>query len=326
MRGVGRHLQTCADFHSVAPGETPRFCSTIIMLWNNLISLNLISLHSSHFKPPVVSSLFACHVSVSVPVYGRRLSSWFDVDMLACYPSLRALRLSQVPLFVGKGSSEVRPEAIARIPQLQFFNGSEVRQRERAEAEKSYLRDIIFDQQQDAVYPASLLPPGEIEGATAAGSISPALAAAALKQQIMLQQQGGGEGEAEADTVPGVLLHPRYVALMDRYGADMVPSSRTASSGPANLASELVSVTFRNLSFGGNGTLEPITKKLPRSLTVQRLRLVVKQLFGLEPRQQDLSLRLFKDGPPSLLDDDGSSLHYYGVAEGAEIFVNDAKA
>ena len=48
-----------------------------------------------------------------------------------------------------------------------------------------------------------------------------------------------------------------------------------------SIAANLVSIIFKNLSFGSGGSLEPITKKLPSSLTVGRLRGMVKQLFGL---------------------------------------------
>lgn len=120
-------------------------------------------------------------------------------------------------------------------------------------------------------------------------------------------------------------LHPRFAELMATYGADLAPPTK-AGGGPMNLAAELVSVTFRNLSFGSNGSLEPVTKKLPRSLQVSKLQLMVKQLFGLEPRLQHLSMRVHKDAPPTFLDDEKSSLQYYGVTEGAEIFINEAKA
>ena len=49
-----------------------------------------------------------------------------------------------MPLFAGKGSSEVRPIVIGRIQQLQFFNGSGVGPRERTDAEKAYLRSIMY--------------------------------------------------------------------------------------------------------------------------------------------------------------------------------------
>lgn len=55
-----------------------------------------------------------------------RLASWLDVDALRSLDSLRSLRLTNIPLFQGKGASEVRPLIIARIPQLKFLNGSSI--------------------------------------------------------------------------------------------------------------------------------------------------------------------------------------------------------
>ena len=208
----------------------------------------------------------------------RSLASWRDVDTLATYPQLQTLRLSQVPLFSGRGSSEVRFEVIARMRGLAFFNGSSVSTRERVESEKNYLRCLQYERTSES-----------------------------------------DNNKIDAD------LHPRYAELMAKYGADMVPSSK-ALVGPSNLASELVSVTIRNLSFASNGSLEPVTKKLPRSLPVSKLQLLVKQLFGLDPRLQQLSVRVFKDAPPTSLDDDKASLAYYGVVEGSEIFINEGKA
>lgn len=182
-----------------------------------------------------------------------------------------------MPLFSGRGSSEVRFEVIARMRGLCFFNGSPVSTRERVESEKNYLRCLQY------------------------------------------------ERTSESDNMIDADLHPRYAELMAKYGADMVPSSK-ALVGPSNLASELVSVTIRNLSFASNGSLEPVTKKLPRSLPVSKLQLLVKQLFGLDPRLQQLSVRVFKDAPPTFLDDDKASLAYYGVVEGSEIFINEGKA
>lgn len=36
--------------------------------------------------------------------------------------------------------------------------------------------------------------------------------------------------------------------------------------------------------------------------------------------------QLYKDSPPTLLEDDLTSLNYYGAMDGAEIFINEAKA
>lgn len=227
------------------------------------------------------------------------LGSWKDVNNLARYPHLKALRLSGIPLFVGRGSSEVRPEVIARIRQLAFFNGSQVSARERAESEKNYLRGVLFERNTRAAALA----------ATTAGVAANTAAGAAVQPTATVDE----------------VLHPRYAELMSLYGADLAPATK-AAGGPSNIAAELVTVTFKNLSFGSNGSLEPITKRLPRSLQVAKLQLMVKQLFGLEPRLQHLSMRVLKDAPPTFLDDETSTLQYYGVADGAEIFINEAKA
>ena len=73
-----------------------------------------------------------------------KLSDWSDINHMASYQSCRFLRLCQIPLFAGKGASEVRPMIIGRLPSLVFFNGSGISLRERTDAEKSYLRSIMF--------------------------------------------------------------------------------------------------------------------------------------------------------------------------------------
>jgi hypothetical protein len=193
----------------------------------------------------------------------------------------------------------VRPEVIARIKQLAFFNGSQITHRERAEAEKNYCRIVLF----------------EAANRRAAAHASTVFAAPTAVVT----------DASSAAQLVDAQLHPRFAELMVTYGADLAPPTKSGG-GPLNLAAELVSVTFRNLSFGSNGSLEPVTKKLPRSLQVSKLQLMVKQLFGLDPRLQHLSMRVHKDAPPTFLDDEKSSLQYYGVVDGAEIFINEAKA
>ena len=104
-----------------------------------------------------------------------------------------------------------------------------------------------------------------------------------------------------------------------------IPPHDQAAAGDS-LAANLISVTLKNLSFGSGGSLEPTTKKLPTSLTVGRLRLMVKQLFGLDPPLQHLSIRVYKDALPTFLDDDMATIGYYGALDGAEVYINEAKA
>ena len=67
------------------------------------------------------------------------------------------MRLSQVPLFSGKGPSEVRPLVIARIERLSVLNGSIINPRERRDSEKGYLRSIFNEK-------ARLFPAGSDSG------------------------------------------------------------------------------------------------------------------------------------------------------------------
>ena len=90
------------------------------------------------------------------------------------------------------------------------------------------------------------------------------------------------------------LLHPRYSELQALHGADLLPMGHAAAGG--NIASDLLTITLKNLSFGSHGSLEPVQKKLPGSLTVARLRALVKQMFGLEPHLQQVHFF-----PPSIL-------------------------
>ncbi len=223
----------------------------------------------------------------------NQLGTWKDVDTLAqFYPQLRVLRMSQIPLFAGKGASEVRPLVIARIAQLAFFNGSQVGPRERIDAERGYLRSILFER--NALASAR----GVVFGADAAVS--------------------------DAITAELSVGHPRYSELLAKYAADMVPATKNAGVSE-NIASDLINITLRNMSFKGNGSLEPLVKRLPKTLTIARLKMMVSQLFGLENRLQQLSMRIYKDSVPFVLDDESSSIEYFGAIDGAEIFINEAK-
>lgn len=217
-----------------------------------------------------------------VSVAESEIASWSDIDMLNTYPSLQVLRLSAIPLFQGKGASEVRPLVIARLPAVIQFNGSFVSPKERENAEKAYLRLIFRELESRGV-------------------------------------QQGTEDEKAAAVLD--LVHPRFKELRQRYAEDLQQLSQSGAS--KTLATEMVNITFKNLSFGAGGSLEPVQKRLPRSITVSKVQVLVKQLFGLDPSLQKLSIRIYKDSPPCLLDDDQSTLAYYGAIDGAEIFVNE---
>jgi hypothetical protein len=225
-----------------------------------------------------------------------RLGSWVDVNALATYPLLTSLRLTNIPLFANKGASEVRPEVVGRIARLQVFNGSNATPRERMDSEKIYLRKML---RQKRVIESEV----DTAGLDAASSSS-----------------------SSSDSSAFESMNPRFAALNELYGADLLPmGGEGPSSGLVSMASDMVAVTLHNLSFASNGSLEPISRKLPASLRVDRLRLMVKQLFGLETHQQQLSVRQYKGAVPVLMDEDSATIGYFGAIDGADFFINEAK-
>lgn len=120
-------------------------------------------------------------------------------------------------------------------------------------------------------------------------------------------------------------LHPRYEELKGLYAADLLPMGNSSNNANSNIAADLVTIKFKNISFrsASSSSMEPLVKKLPLSLTVSKLKLMIKQLFNIDPHIQVLSIRPYKDSPPTLLDDDDTTLAYYGTVDNSEIFVNE---
>jgi hypothetical protein len=117
-----------------------------------------------------------------------------------------------------------------------------------------------------------------------------------------------------------------YEELNALHGADVVPGGSSTTGG--SMASELLTVTFLNLSFSSGGSLDPVTKKVPSSVSIMNMKMMVKQLFGLDPALQQLSWshKEYQDSPPVWMDDDQAPLAYYGAVDGSDIFINEAKA
>lgn len=211
--------------------------------------------------------------------------------MLSTYPALEQLRMSHIPLFVGMSASEARAMIVGRLMKLTVFNASVIKQRERRDSEKAYLRCVMREQ-----------------NATVSSSGSKLSAS-----------------NTECDLSTLLIAHPRYTELMSCYAEEMiVPSGRNDSTGPRNLASELITIKIINVTSSNVSPQEPSTeKRLPITLTVGKLREMLGQLYGLDPECHQLALRMDKDSIPIVLDDDDSSLGFYGAVDGSEIFINE---
>jgi len=116
---------------------------------------------------------------------GNKLDSWASIDALDAYPSLTEARLAELPLTSAISGAAARRFVIARMHKLKALNGSEVRPREREDAERFYLRQIAQEYPEgglpaDAVvYPEGSYPEGSCEGGGAESGAEPTAGAPA---------------------------------------------------------------------------------------------------------------------------------------------------
>jgi len=241
-------------------------------------------------SPYGFQKLQALHLSCN------RLSSWSSIDALTHLPSLSSLRFTSNPLTKGMGQSEARQLLIARVPTLTRVNGAEVSVRERADAEKSYIRRVARELSRR-------------EGGGGGG--------------------GEGGGEEELTQKKAAFLkkeHPRWLALVQQHGETTGGGGSggggAGGGGTGTLAKEMLGVKLVSMA-SGSMTLPPVEKKVPGSLTVGQLKLLFSKLFKLEVGLQVLYHKSEPTAPPSMLDVDEESLGYFGLTSGCVIFMNE---
>lgn len=116
--------------------------------------------------------------------------------------------------------------------------------------------------------------------------------------------------------------HPRYAELVEKH-KNLVVFSKNGGEKGESLASSIYNVTIRSLA-PPSCTMEPVTKRLPGTLNVERLKALCSRIFGLD---YDLISLLFRtdaqDSLPVEMEDDDKTLNYYGLCDGAEILMNE---
>jgi hypothetical protein len=111
---------------------------------------------------------------------GNKLNSWASIDALDAYPCLTEARLAELPLTSAISGAAARRFVIARVHKLKSLNGSEVRPREREDAERFYLRQIAQEYPEGGLpADAVVYPEGSCEGGAESGAKPTAAAPAA---------------------------------------------------------------------------------------------------------------------------------------------------
>ena len=86
----------------------------------------------------------------------------------------------------------------------------------------------------------------------------------------------------------------------------------------------MYNVTIRSLA-PSSCTMEPVSKRLPGTLNVERLKALCSRVFGLDYDLIGLRFRTDaqQDSLPVEMDDDDKTLQYYGLCDGAEILMSE---
>lgn len=218
-----------------------------------------------------------------------QIDNWKSINNLNNFENLNILRLSQIPLFIGHGASEVRPLVIARIPRLIMFNASNISSRERNDSEKIYLKNILKE-----------------------------------KDNLISNNQ---KTETEVEEILKT-NHPLFNKLVEKFKDDYFFSSLyfnkdKNSSNSNTLASDIITVNFQNFNFSHGNNWDKLEKKIPRNITISKLKLLITKLYGIPSEFQILSISNYPSDPPCLMDDENLTLAYYGAENNAEIFINE---
>lgn len=222
---------------------------------------------------------------------GTSISSWTDLEGINNgLPNLRSLRFKMTPLTSTLGKGEVRFLSVARIPNLDYFNGSVISTQERVEAERRYLTLVSH-----------------------------------LLNKTEAEQVATSSSEEEAKVAKESILaeHPQFDRLREVHKTLVLPQANgSASNGGNTLASTVCNVTISSMA-ASSCSMEPLVRRLPGSLTVGRLKALCGRAFGLDLDLMSLHFRTQADAFPVELDNDDNSLLYYGVCDGAEILMNE---
>ncbi|ETV69746.1 hypothetical protein, variant [Aphanomyces astaci] len=251
--------------------------------WPRLHTLSLNGNRLVQVDPPSASSRSFAALS-SLSLSDNAIVAWSSVDALNAFPSLEALRLTKNPLLTNVGAAEARMLVVARCAALQVFNSSDIRPKERQDAEQMYLRRILHEQ--------SSLPAGS-------------------DKVIQLTHPRLAQLQA---------LYPDIHAAHEAATTGL--GTTGSGGGPAALAKSLAKVTFVVMSMNAT-TMDSMVKSLPLSMTVAQVKAVVEKKYGLRPAEHQLSFRASKKAMPIALDDDGGELGYFGVQDGGELLIND---
>lgn len=200
----------------------------------------------------------------SLQLAGNPISTWTALDGINAIPALRSLRLRNTPLTESMGIGEVRSTAIARFPNLEYFNASPISERERVEAERRYVSSVAREL---LLISSEALLSGNSQMADCDSNVDP--------RQTQVHAR-----------------HPRFHALVDKHKDTMMAlTAASDSTSSGKIGEDIINVTIRSMA-AGSCDAQPLQKRLPRSLQVGRIKAMCARAFGVDIDLQILHFRV----------------------------------
>ncbi|CAN8009263.1 unnamed protein product [Ixodes pacificus] len=131
---------------------------------------------------------------------------------------------------------------------------------------------------------------------------------------LWIQCGGTAEGEG-TPTAEFTRLHPRFRALLKVYGA---PIESSQNAVQPDIKNQLITVEIVAPQDPDKGS---IRKRLPVSMTVEKLKAVVMQLYPRKGSRLRLSFAHSEQGKESIFNKERQSLHFYDIMDGSRIYV-----
>ncbi|KAM7279303.1 hypothetical protein ACFE04_006437 [Oxalis oulophora] len=326
--------------------------------WKEVLKLSqLKSLEQLYLNKNKLTHIFYSSCESHVPFQnlcclllgGNNIEDMASVDSLNHFPNLifsmdiktnlnflvanvfpaKDIRLSENPVADPGRGGIPRFVLIARLAKVEMLNGSEVRTRERKESEIRYTFSFrmtcyfLFNESFTLTITGFLLVNLSVFLYNLAGfNNCPQVKQtkchfpynlAGYVRLVMSKMQGNSDEINH--------LHPRFSALKEFYGLDDErPSNGTA--GPQKMASGLLSITLKCVG-ASMGEKHPVTKKLPSTTTVGKLKILCESFFKLKSIRPKLFLQEEGSPFPTLLDDEMASLADLGVETESTILVDE---
>ena len=215
------------------------------------------------------------------------IDAWASIDALDSFSSLTEARLAELPLTKSMSGAAARRTIIARVARLKALNGSEVRTREREDAERFYLRQVASEYPEGGLPEGAMVqvePPADISDAPTKDEygrdIGPATGAAGGGGRMELRLPETEEWDALR------ARHPRWAELLVHHGTHVTRNAGGGHSGGV-IANELVEVTLRPIS-AETAHLPACVRKLPGGLPLKSIKLIACQLFKVRGAHKNL--------------------------------------